>query len=66
MAKQEYTRTEVSLQSSPRHPFVSIDYNHFDANAVPRIDDATLLAVQQQIAQQVAFAQTPEVVKRVR
>jgi hypothetical protein len=30
------------------------------------IDDATLLAVQQQMAQQAAFAQIPDVVKRVR
>jgi hypothetical protein len=30
------------------------------------IDEATLLAVQQQMAQQAAFAQIPDVVKRVR
>jgi hypothetical protein len=32
---------------------------------VPRIDEATLLAMQQHVAQQVAFAQIPDVVKRV-
>ena len=34
--------------------------------AQSRIDEATLLAVQQQVAQQAAFAQIPDVVKRVR
>ncbi len=33
--------------------------------AQSRIDEATLLAVQQQMAQQAAFAQIPDVVKRV-
>ena len=33
--------------------------------AQPRIDEATLLAVQQQMAQQAAFSQIPDVVKRV-
>ncbi|KAI0746732.1 eukaryotic translation initiation factor 3 subunit 6 [Daedaleopsis nitida] len=33
-------------------------------DAQPRIDEATLLAVQQQMAQQAAFAQIPDVVKR--
>jgi translation initiation factor 3 subunit L len=32
----------------------------------PRIDEATLVAVQHQMAQQAAFAQTPDPVKRVR
>jgi hypothetical protein len=32
---------------------------------VPRIDEATLIAMQQHVAQQVAFAQIPDVVKRV-
>jgi len=31
----------------------------------PRIDEATLIAVQQQMAQQAAYAQVPDVVKRV-
>src|SRR6266702_1015226 len=34
--------------------------------AQPRIDEATLIAVQQQMAQQAAFAQIPDAVKRVR
>ena len=34
--------------------------------AVPELDEATLASVQHQIAQQAAFAQIPEVVKRVR
>ena len=34
-------------------------------SAQSRIDEATLLAVQQQMAQQAAFAQIPDVVKRV-
>ena len=33
--------------------------------AQPRIDEATLLAVQQQVAQQAAIAQIPDAVKRV-
>ena len=38
-----------------------------DANAAqPRIDEATLVAVQHQMAQQAAFAQIPDAVKRVR
>lgn len=35
------------------------------STAQPRIDEATLLAVQQQMAQQAAFSQVPDVVKRV-
>lgn len=31
-----------------------------------RIDEATIIAVQQQMAQQAAFASVPDVVKRVR
>jgi hypothetical protein len=34
--------------------------------AQPRIDEATLVAVQHQMAQQAAFAQIPDAVKRVR
>ncbi len=33
--------------------------------AQPRIDEATIIAVQQQMAHQAAFAQIPDVVKRV-
>ncbi|KIM22893.1 hypothetical protein M408DRAFT_332664 [Serendipita vermifera MAFF 305830] len=33
-------------------------------DGMPRIDEATLLAMQQHVAQQVAFAQIPDVVKR--
>lgn len=36
------------------------------AEAQTRIDDAALSAMQQQMAQQAAFAQIPDVVKRVR
>lgn len=36
------------------------------AAAQPRIDEATILAVQQQVAQQAALAQIPDAVKRVR
>jgi translation initiation factor 3 subunit L len=36
------------------------------AAAQPRIDEATLVAVQHQMAQQAAFAQIPDAVKRVR
>jgi translation initiation factor 3 subunit L len=36
------------------------------AAAQPRIDEATLVAVQHQMAQQAAFAQIPDPVKRVR
>lgn len=32
----------------------------------PQIDESTLMAMQQHIAQQAAFAQIPDVVKRVR
>jgi translation initiation factor 3 subunit L len=32
----------------------------------PRIDEATIIAVQQHMAQQAAFAQIPDVVKGVR
>ena len=39
--------------------------NAFPPAAQSRIDEATLLAVQQQMAQQAAFAQIPDVVKRV-
>ena len=38
----------------------------FRAAAQPRIDEATLVAVQHQMAQQAAFAQIPDAVKRVR
>jgi len=34
--------------------------------AQPRIDEATLVSVQHQMAQQAAFAQIPDAVKRVR
>lgn len=34
--------------------------------AQPRIDEATLIAVQHQMAQQAAFSQIPDAVKRVR
>ena len=37
-----------------------------NAAAQPRIDESTLLAVQQQVAQQAALAQVPDPVKRVR
>lgn len=37
----------------------------FGAMTVSRIDESTLLAMQQHVAQQVAFAQIPDVVKRV-
>lgn len=36
------------------------------AAAQPRIDEATLVAVQHQMAQQAAFSQIPDAVKRVR
>ncbi len=38
----------------------------FRSTAQPRIDEATLVAVQHQMAQQAAFAQIPDAVKRVR
>lgn len=38
---------------------------HIRPLAQSRIDEATILAVQQQMAQQAAFAQIPDVVKRV-
>ena len=40
--------------------------NNFDILAQPQIDEATLAAAQQMMAQQAAFAQIPDVVKRVR
>lgn len=40
--------------------------NGVSAEAQTRIDDAALAAMQQQMAQQAAFAQIPDVVKRVR
>jgi hypothetical protein len=36
------------------------------ATAQPRIDEVTLVTVQHQMAQQAAFAQIPDAVKRVR
>lgn len=46
---------------------VSSDSHHSPrAAAQPRIDEATLVAVQHQMAQQAAFAQIPDAVKRVR
>jgi hypothetical protein len=43
-----------------------INYHSPCAAAQPRIDEATLVAVQHQMAQQAAFAQIPDAVKRVR
>lgn len=45
------------------HPANNLAYVYL---AQPRIDEATLLAVQQQVAQQAALAQVPDAVKRVR
>lgn len=50
-----------------RSPACKYSKRHANARraAEPRIDEATLLAVQQQMVQQAAFAQIPDVVKRV-
>lgn len=40
------------------------NYGGLYEDAVPRIDEATLIAMQQHVAQQVALAQVPDVVKR--
>jgi len=46
---------------------LSLYLHHYPcAAAQPRIDEATLGAVQHQMAQQAAFAQIPDPVKRVR
>ncbi|EED77840.1 predicted protein [Postia placenta Mad-698-R] len=49
-----------------RSPACKYSKRHANARraAEPRIDEATLLAVQQQMVQQAAFAQIPDVVKR--
>ena len=43
-----------------------VSYGLVSLAAQPRIDEATLLAVQQQVVQQAALAQVPDAVKRVR
>jgi hypothetical protein len=59
MACTMMVRASIQLSSLYSHHFPC-------AAAQPRIDEATLVAVQHQMAQQAAFAQIPDAVKRVR
>lgn len=60
MAYTMMVRTSVQLLSPYPH------HSPCAAAQPPRIDEATLVAVQHQMAQQAAFAQIPDGVKRVR
>ena len=57
-----YDDGEDASHSTPEHTISRVRI----LAAQPRIDESTLLAVQQQVAQQAALAQVPDPVKRVR
>lgn len=60
-------RTEWLVRGWSVHPFSYCLYLIIPCGAAqPRIDEATLVAVQHQMAQQAAFSQIPDAVKRVR
>ncbi|KAM5537058.1 hypothetical protein V8D89_009204 [Ganoderma adspersum] len=69
MAQQRKALWEADLDEDLQDVDLSLAIGNYGQNgtyedAQSRIDEATLLAVQQQMAQQAAFAQIPDVVKR--
>ncbi|PIL27480.1 hypothetical protein GSI_10630 [Ganoderma sinense ZZ0214-1] len=69
MAQQRKAMWEADLDEDLQDVDLSLAIGNYGQNGMyedtqSRIDEATLLAVQQQMAQQAAFAQIPDVVKR--
>ncbi|KAJ8487778.1 hypothetical protein ONZ51_g3975 [Trametes cubensis] len=69
MAQQRKALWEADLDEDLQDVDLSLAIGSYGQNGLyddvqPRIDETTLLAVQQQVAQQQAFAQIPDVVKR--